>query len=334
MPITVIVRSAAGDENRLTFDGTARIVIGRGASCDVRLPDASVSHRHACLRAQGADFLLVDEGSMNGTFVGGVRIAARTSRIVRSGDLVRAGRVWLELRLDQSPVTRDVAAATRELALALVSQAMARAGTDSTMRIQVVEGRDQGAVLPLAVDERMYVIGRAAECDLALSDPDASREHVRVGRRGNVVIVCDLGAKNGTWIADARLPANGEANWRPAQMMRVGRTVLALVEPVGDALAEIEGAPDEPLPADAPLSAAPAADPPAPDASAASAGALDGPSAAGAPLASLPGPGDPTPKEKRRKPRAVWSIADMIVVTAALGVLALSIAGLVWLLRG
>src|SRR6516162_9026104 len=135
MPITVIVRSASeGDgtspalpergrtpegtpESRLTFDGTQRIVIGRGPSCDVRLPDATVSHRHASLRAQGADFVLVDEGSTNGTFVGGVRVAARTSRIVRTGDLVRLGRMWLEMRIDHRPITRDVAAATRELAL-------------------------------------------------------------------------------------------------------------------------------------------------------------------------------------------------------------------------
>src|SRR5580693_7377578 len=151
MPLTVIVRSAEGA--RMTFDATQRVVIGRGAGSDVRLPDASVSLRHATLRAQGSDFVVFDEGSTNGTFVGSVRIAPRTSRIVRSGDLVRVGRIWLELRIDQSPVTRDVAAATRDLALALVSQAMAAMGTDRTPKVRVVEGRNQGAVLALARDE-------------------------------------------------------------------------------------------------------------------------------------------------------------------------------------
>src|SRR5579862_8977330 len=102
MPITVIVRSIAGDEPRLTFDGTQRVVIGRGAGSDVRVPDATVSHRHASLRAQGAEFVVVDEGSSNGTFVGGVRVAARMSRLVRSGDWVRVGRVWLRVLVDQS----------------------------------------------------------------------------------------------------------------------------------------------------------------------------------------------------------------------------------------
>src|SRR5271165_3569132 len=107
MPITVIVRSMVGDESRLTFDGTQRVVIGRGAGSDVRVPDASVSHRHASVRSQGMELLVVDEGSTNGTFVGDVRVAPRMSRIVRSGDWVRVGRVWLRLSMDPVPVTRD-----------------------------------------------------------------------------------------------------------------------------------------------------------------------------------------------------------------------------------
>jgi len=202
MPLTVIVRAAP--YARMTFDSTQRVVIGRGAGSDVRLPDASVSLRHATLRAQGSDFIVLDEGSTNGTFIGKVRIAPRTSRIVRSGDLVRVGRIWIELRIDQSPVTRDVAAATRDLALALVSQAMRAQGADFTLKIHVVEGRDQGATLPLAEEGRLYVVGRGPDCALALADSDVSREHVRLARRGSGVLVRDLGTKNGTWIGDAR----------------------------------------------------------------------------------------------------------------------------------
>jgi pSer/pThr/pTyr-binding forkhead associated (FHA) protein len=331
MSITVIVRSPAGDENRLTFDGTARIVIGRGSSCDVRLPDGSVSFRHASLRAQGAEFVLFDEGSKNGTFVGGVRISARTSRIVRSGDQVRIGRVWLELRLDRSPVTRDLAAATRDLALALVAEAMQRAGEDATTRVNIVEGRDQGTRLPLSTEGRGYVIGRSAECDLPLSDADVSREHLEICLRGRVVAVRDLGTKNGSWLGEARLPPGSQAVWRPSQMLRVGRTVLALIEPVAEALAAIEGAPDEALGPEEPASEAPGI-------------------ASAKLVVSTPqdhGPeGDPSAQVALRsaesarssrpplQSRAVWSVTDVVVVSAAVGVLALSVAGLVWLLRG
>jgi pSer/pThr/pTyr-binding forkhead associated (FHA) protein len=334
MPITVIVRSAGGGDARLTFDGMQRVVIGRGASCDIRLPDASVSHRHACLGVHGVDFVVMDEGSTNGTFVGQVRIAPRTSRIVRSGDMVRVGSVWLELSMDQCPVTRDVAAATRDLALAIVSQAMAARGKDLTATVRVVEGADQGAALALADEGRAYILGRGAHSEILLSDGDASREHVCVTRRGSVVFVRDLGAKNGTWLGDARAPENHDVVWRPAQMMRIGRTVLALEEPVGDALARIESAPDQALPVDEPIAP--------PQNSIATTVALSKAGRAAArkgdheatnagPIAEVP---PPVAVSDAQPLRGRFSIADMMVMATAVGVLALSIAGLVWLLRG
>lgn len=334
MPLTVIVRSVVGSDARLTFDGMQRVVIGRGASCDVRLPDASVSHRHAYLLAKGADFVVVDEGSTNGTFVGQLRVASHTSRLIRSGDWVRVGRILLELRIERAPVTRDLAAATRDLALALVSQAMTALGQELTVKVRVVEGADQGAALSLADEGHNYVLGRGAQCDLPLSDGDASREHACIVRRGNVVLVRTLGAKNGTWIGGSRAPDDREVVWRPAQMMRIGRTVLALEEPVRDALASIEGAPDEAVPIGDPVdtqarAAYGAATPTAPA----------NPSETNAQhLTRMPAPitGFPAQPEGPRLPRrtAGLSIADMAVMATAIGVLALSIAGLVWLLHG
>jgi pSer/pThr/pTyr-binding forkhead associated (FHA) protein len=328
MPITVIVRSATGGEVRLTFDGVQRVVLGRGTSCDVRLPDVSVSHRHASLQARGVEFVVIDEGSTNGTFVGGVRVAPRTSRIVRSGDMVRLGRVWVELRIGQAPVTRDLAAATRDLAFALASDALAAMGTDQTTRVRVVEGRDQGATLPLAEDARVYVLGRGAACDLPLADPDVSREHAGTVRRGGTVCVRDLGAKNGTWLGETRVGPEGEAVWRPAQMVQIGRTVLALEEPVSMALARLESAADEPMSAEENVA------PPPPS--------VESPQAerpAEASSSIVPDPKSQAPVEApelgpaARPPRARWSPADLAIMAAAVGVLALSIAGLVWLLR-
>src|SRR5260221_14182049 len=98
MPITLTVRAEhEGDaEPSITFDAP-RVVIGRGSSCDVRLPDASVSQRHAVLAAHGAEYRILDEGSTNGTFVGGVRLAPKAPRALRTGDLLRVGRGWIEV---------------------------------------------------------------------------------------------------------------------------------------------------------------------------------------------------------------------------------------------
>jgi len=325
MPITVIVRSIAGDEPGLTFDGTQRVVIGRGAGSDVRVPDASVSHRHASVRSQGAEFVVVDEGSTNGTFVGDVRVAARMSRIVRSGDWVRVGRVWLRLLIDQSPTTRDLAMATRDLALAFVARAMQARGVDRTSAVRVVEGQDQGATLALEEEGRGYIIGRGPHCEMPLADADASREHIRVLRTGSAVLIQDLGAKNGTWLGGGRLSSDQRVAWRSTQMLKVGGTVLALVEPVADALAELEAADDEPLgPQDAN---------PAPDLAAAQA-ALSSRTGLGT-LGAEAASSLPEARGKMRgRRRGMWSVLDLLVMGAALGVLALSLAGIYWLLRG
>ncbi len=325
MPITVIVRSMAGDEPRLIFDGAQRVVIGRGAGSDVRVPDPSVSHRHASLRSQGTEIIVVDEGSTNGTFVGDVRVAARMSRIVRSGDWLRVGRVWLRLLIDQSPATRDLAMATRDLALAFVAQAMQARGVDRTPAVRVVEGEDQGMTLALADDARGYTVGRGPHCEMPLADPDVSREHVRIVRAEAGVFVEDLGAKNGSWLGAARLPSDQRVAWRAPQMLKVGRTVLALVEPVADALAEIEGAADEPLGPEevgAPIQPSP------PITSQIGEGSG---SRGDAPIASLAEGGG---AKTALGPRGTWSLLDLLVMGAALGVLALSLVGIFWLLRG
>jgi pSer/pThr/pTyr-binding forkhead associated (FHA) protein len=329
MPLTLLLRSSDTSSHEgipaLTFDG-GRVVIGRGAGCDVRLPDPSVSHRHATVRAMGSEYAVVDEKSTNGTFVGGVRLAPATPRPLKSGELVRVGRVWLEVRIDQTPATRDLAVATRDLALALVSQAMRALGQDAETKVHVVEGHDVGAVLELLDEGCVYVIGRDATCALPLADSDVSRAHVNLVRRGGMVLVRDLGSKNGTWLGEARLPAERDVPWRSPATLRIGTTTMALDEPAALALAELEAVDDEPMvPSEVPEAPTPSESRAAPQRpSIPPPSTLDDAAAIlRAPRASIPpanGAGS-------------WSTADLAVMLAALSILALSVAGLVWLLR-
>lgn len=55
-----------------------RVILGRGAGCDIQLPDSEVSRRHAMLEIRGKEATISDLGSTNGTFVGGVRIESTT----------------------------------------------------------------------------------------------------------------------------------------------------------------------------------------------------------------------------------------------------------------
>jgi pSer/pThr/pTyr-binding forkhead associated (FHA) protein len=321
VPITLTVRAeAGGSEPSLTFDAP-RVVIGRGASCDVRLPDPSVSQRHAVLSAQGAEYHVLDEGSTNGTFVGGVRLSPKAPRALRSGDLLRVGRVWLEVRVDQSAPTPDLALATRDLALALVQQAMNAQGGDTVPKVSVVEGADLGTILPLADEGRVYVVGRGEQCDLPLADADASREHLQIVRRGATVLVRDLRSRNGSMMGEQPIPTGRDAPWRKEAMVRVGATVLALDEPVAAALGELEAAADEKMAAGEtpapPPSSAPAPEPPRSR------------RGAEAPIARVEK--SLVTVSTRRRPRI--KLADVAIIGAALALIALSIAALVWVLK-
>src|SRR6185503_3907724 len=147
MALTVVIRSGELKmPATITFDAP-RIVIGRGDGCEVRLPDPSVSHRHASIRQRGTDYVVVDEGSSNGTFVGPVRLSAQAPRVLRHHDLIRVGRVWLEVRVEQAVPTANPQATTREIALGLVAAALSAQGEDVSARVRVEDGPDVGREL-------------------------------------------------------------------------------------------------------------------------------------------------------------------------------------------
>ena len=166
MALTVVVRS--GDVKsapQITFDAP-RIVIGRGDGCEVRLPDPSVSHRHASIRQRGTDYIVIDEGSSNGTFVGVVRLSPQAPRVLRTGDQIRVGRIWLEVRIEQALPTPNAQMATKELALSLVAAALSEQGEPARATVTVSEGPDTGAELTIEDFERAYVVGRGSGADL------------------------------------------------------------------------------------------------------------------------------------------------------------------------
>jgi pSer/pThr/pTyr-binding forkhead associated (FHA) protein len=321
MALTVVVRS--GDHPiplKISLDAP-RIVIGRGDGCEIRLPDPSVSHRHASLRQRGSDYVVVDEGSTNGTFVGSVRLSPQAPRLVKSGELLRVGRIWLELTIEAVPVTEDAPMVTRELALALVSSSLAAQGEAAAVKLEVTAGPDQGKELLLSEVGRTYVVGRGAGADLSLTDTDASRRHIEVWRRGPGLWVKDLGSKNGASLDRSKLPPNRDTAWPRGKLVMLGATTLAYDDPVAEALAEIEASSDEKMregdsidpPTGVTISATPV---------------LPANEGGAAPIARVP-------RAESRSPRREVGFrgADLAIVVLALVVLAASVAGLFWLFR-
>jgi pSer/pThr/pTyr-binding forkhead associated (FHA) protein len=70
------------------------------------------------------------------------------------------------------------------------------------------------------------VMGRAAECELALDDTFVSQQHARLFAKNGSWFVEDLGSTNGTFVNDQRLAA--PAMVQPGDRIRLGTTVLEL----------------------------------------------------------------------------------------------------------
>lgn len=100
-------------------------------------------------------------------------------------------------------------------------------------RLVLQEGKAPEPVRHLG--EFPCVVGRLASCGLQLDEPQSSRKHFRVERRGAGYVLVDLGSTNGTYLNHERVV--GEAPLRHGDRIRVGDTVVVF-----------ESAPD-PLPA-------------------------------------------------------------------------------------
>lgn len=78
----------------------ARAVLGRDSGCDIRLDDPYVSGRHAMLSRSGADVVLEDLGSANGTLVNDHPVHA--PRTLYDGDVLTLGSVSIRYECHDS----------------------------------------------------------------------------------------------------------------------------------------------------------------------------------------------------------------------------------------
>jgi pSer/pThr/pTyr-binding forkhead associated (FHA) protein len=122
MPFQLTV--IAGPDRGRTFalNAGAPLIVGRGKTTPTQLVDPHVSRQHCRVQLQGDKVVVVDAGSVAGTFVNGTRVSEQA---LQSGDIIQVGETQLRLELpglaDQStlppaaappkqPVTRAAAA--------------------------------------------------------------------------------------------------------------------------------------------------------------------------------------------------------------------------------
>ncbi len=109
--------------------------IGRRPSNDIIISDRGVSNRHAEVRRGPDGFILVDEGSRNGTFLNG-RLVLRNR--IAPGDQIRIGKTLIHVQAADAETTAQIAIETEGVV------------RDESGFITAVEGLDSPAAWPRA----------------------------------------------------------------------------------------------------------------------------------------------------------------------------------------
>lgn len=164
-----------------------RVVLGRSAAADIRLPHRTVSERHASLEQNAGTYRLTDTGSTNGTRVNGQALVPHRGRRLQHGDQIDLGvytLVFHDSILVTEPLTADRSA---ELARRLLQeQGAQRSATGITPRLVVVTGPQSGASLDFSraagPDGLLAKIGSTTAADLTLEGEDIAEEHLHCVR--------------------------------------------------------------------------------------------------------------------------------------------------------
>lgn len=204
-------------EQRRIELGPRVLTIGRAEACDVRVDVPGVDDEHAkisevALIALGADCA-----------IGDVPLETGSRRLLTPGDEIQIGSVFIVLEGDDPDAPR-MGTGTAEV------PGLGRRRPEGP-RIRVVEGHNFGDELVLKEENKEYVIGRHAKCDLVLEDREVSREHIKLVRRGYQVYLQDLSSTRGSWLGRSAVYSGSKLEWTRPRMLRVGASVLSLELP-------------------------------------------------------------------------------------------------------
>ncbi|MCY1034181.1 sigma 54-interacting transcriptional regulator [Corallococcus sp. BB11-1] len=212
MPELVFFRR--GEEVLRVAVDRARLVLGRGDSSDVAIPDPEVSRQQVALLWDGQQ-CRVEDLSGKGTKVAG--------KLVERGDLPDGADVELgqwRAVFRRHGASEDADAATD------VGNATQVQGRDAqrwqAAQVRVKQGTTE-TVHRLTGDS--FTVGKDTGCDLVLQDRFISGKHLKVTRKDGVFHVVDLRSTNGTWLGPVRL---FEAEVTLPTSLRVGEAELIL----------------------------------------------------------------------------------------------------------
>jgi pSer/pThr/pTyr-binding forkhead associated (FHA) protein len=89
---TLVIRSGGGRAGEVYPFDVERLTIGRHTEANVFLDDVTVSRHHAVIEHEGDQYVIVDEGSLNGTYVNRRR---SDRQVLVDGDEIQVGKYKL-----------------------------------------------------------------------------------------------------------------------------------------------------------------------------------------------------------------------------------------------
>lgn len=108
------------------------------------------------------------------------------------------------------------------------------------VRVRVLRGEPQDCGLRKEIDKPVFTIGRAKNCDIALSDKSVSYYHVEVRPNIKDIKIRDMGSSNGTTISDVHvLSAYVSYN----KEIKMGNTTIE-IEYISQAIPELSHGPE------------------------------------------------------------------------------------------
>lgn len=221
--LTVVHLDGRVEELPVTASG---LQIGRGkqAGNDLVLSaDGMVSKKHAHLAWEGGRFVLHDDGSTNGSYVGGERLTPGKPMPLADGDELLLGQTRLRLHAPQDSLTVPSPFARPSFA---AGEPKPSGATGPTYRLLT----DSGESYVLA--SRM-LLGRALTDDIVLVGEGVSPQHARITLREGMVRIEDLDSKVGTVVNGERIPANFPVALYPGDTILLGTLQLRLQQGQG-----------------------------------------------------------------------------------------------------
>ncbi len=211
-----------------------KILVGRGGSCDIRLPSPTVSFHHATVELVGAHYTITDAESKNGTLLNDRRLIEGKRYHLASSDVIAICGYRIVVNL--SVPLRDPYSAEKTDVLEREMYLSSRERDEAHACLEIVEGPGAGKILDLPPARPEATMGTAEDCDLKV-------EEKKAGALSLLIVLTPTGWK----IDEASLERAGRMVTCPARSrlhdgddIVIGKTRIRFRDPVDRALVDLK----------------------------------------------------------------------------------------------